>query len=47
LVRGECLKHGHLEPEAYIRARWPWYLRVALAKAADEMDQSAAIDTLD
>jgi hypothetical protein len=46
LVRGECLKHGHLEPEAYIRARWPWYLRVALAKAADEMDQPAAIDTL-
>jgi hypothetical protein len=32
--------------EEYIRARWPRYLRVALAKAADEMDQPAAIDTL-
>src|SRR2546426_12076736 len=32
--------------ESYIRARWPRYLRVALAKAADEMDQPAAIDTL-
>jgi hypothetical protein len=32
--------------KAYLRARWPRYLRVALAKAADEMDQPAAIDTL-
>ena len=32
--------------EEYIRARWPRYLRVALAKAADEMDQPAAGDTL-
>jgi hypothetical protein len=32
--------------EAYIRARWPQYLQVALAKATDEMDQPAAIDTL-
>jgi hypothetical protein len=32
--------------EEYIRARWPRYLRLALAKAADEMDQPAAIDTL-
>jgi hypothetical protein len=32
--------------EEYIRARWPRYLQLALAKAADEMDQSATIDTL-
>ena len=32
--------------EAYIRERWAHYLRVGLAKAADEMDQSAAVDTL-
>jgi hypothetical protein len=32
--------------DAYIRERWSRYLRVALAKAADEMDQPAAIDTL-
>jgi Domain of unknown function DUF29 len=32
--------------EEYIRARWPRYLQVALAKAADEMDQPAAIDML-
>jgi Domain of unknown function DUF29 len=32
--------------EEYIRARWPRYLQVALAKAADEMDRSATVDTL-
>jgi Domain of unknown function DUF29 len=32
--------------EEYIRTRWSRCLRVALAKAADEMDQPAAIDTL-
>ncbi len=32
--------------EAYIRERWPRYLQVALAKAHDEMDQPAAVDTL-
>jgi hypothetical protein len=32
--------------EDYLRARWPRYLQVALAKAADELDQPAAIDTL-
>jgi hypothetical protein len=32
--------------EEYLRARWPRYLQVALAKATDEMDQPAAIDTL-
>jgi len=32
--------------EVYIRERWSRYLRVALAKAADEMDQPAAVDTL-
>jgi uncharacterized protein DUF29 len=32
--------------DEYIRARWPRYLQVALAKAADEMDQAASVDTL-
>ena len=32
--------------EAYIRERWPRYLHAALAKAHDEMDQPAAVDTL-
>jgi hypothetical protein len=32
--------------KAYLRLCWPKYLRVALPKAADEMDQPAAIDTL-
>jgi len=32
--------------EAYIRERWPRYLQIALAKAHDEMDQPAAVDTL-
>jgi hypothetical protein len=32
--------------EEYIRARWPRYLHMALAKAADEMDQSPAVDSL-
>ena len=32
--------------KAYLQACWPRYLRVALAKAADEMDHPAAIDTL-
>src|SRR5437667_2720352 len=31
--------------EAYIRERWPRYLLVALAKAQDEMDQPAVVDT--
>jgi len=32
--------------ETYIRDRWSRYLRVAFAKAADEMDQPVAVDTL-
>ena len=32
--------------EAYIRERWARYLRAALAKAADEMDQPPVVDTL-
>lgn len=32
--------------EAYIRERWPHYLRLALAKAEDEMDQAATVQTL-
>ena len=32
--------------EAYIRERWLRYLQVALAKAHDEMDQPAVVDTL-
>jgi len=30
----------------YIRQRWPRYLQVALAKAADEMDRPPAVTTL-
>lgn len=32
--------------EAYMRERWRRYLQIALAKAHDEMDQPAAVDTL-
>ena len=32
--------------EGYIRTRWPRYLRVALAKAADEMDEPPSVDSL-
>jgi hypothetical protein len=32
--------------EDYIRARWPRYLRVAIAKATDEMDQPPVVDSL-
>jgi hypothetical protein len=32
--------------ETYIRERWPRYLQTALAKAHDEMDQPAAVNTL-
>jgi len=32
--------------EVYVRERWPRYLRVALDKAHDEMDQPAAVNTL-
>lgn len=32
--------------DAYIREHWSHYLRLALAKAEDEMDQAAAVDTL-
>jgi hypothetical protein len=32
--------------EVYIRARWSRYLHMALAKTADEMDRSPAVDHL-
>lgn len=32
--------------DAYIRERWSHYLRLALAKAEDEMDQQPAVNTL-
>jgi Domain of unknown function DUF29 len=43
---GELREDNPRFTEAYIRARWPRYLRVAVAKAADEMDQPPAVDTL-